>query len=145
MQLPDGWEHLGADRHVAVVQPRCHVVCTCGYSGKTYNIPEATVVAQLAKNMREETDRIAKQVLRDYSNTFTIATSKKENDMNVTANAIPTVGGYRAAVVRPGRLETFDGAGAEVLWESIKVYKTIEKAKAAAERRIADGLKAVFG
>lgn len=127
-------------------------------------------LAGLAKIMREETDRVEERFVGPLTYNFTNTTvpvysmtsmsgayipantttdtfihAKKENDMNVNANAIPTVGGYRAVVVRQGRVETFDGVGGEVLWESAKVYKNVDKAKAAAERRIAEGLKAVFG
>ena len=128
--------------------------------------PEATAVAALQRDYAAAVEEQARKILKSPIDPFTYNSTtttvpvyfenttstpkfakikKMENDMNVTANAIPTVGGHRAAVVRQGRVETFDGVGDEVLWESAKVYKTYDKAKAAAERRIADGLKAVFG
>lgn len=157
-QLPDGWDA---------------VICSCGYSGMTYNAPQNDV-STLAKHMREETDRIAKQVLyRDYakrveqsfakpltynqtnttvpvyytntSSTLKFKPKQKENDMNVTANSTPTVGGFRAVIIG-GTLDNLAMVSTNrVIWESTKVYKTHEKATAAAQRRIAEGLQAVFG
>lgn len=159
LSLPDGWDRAA---------------CSCGYTGQTYNDPGESVAAALQRDYAAALRRGAERILKpsihpltynqtnttipvysmtSMSNAYIPANTtidtfihvKKESDMNVRATALPTIGGYRGIVYQ----RTTNGPGIDlediVIWESVRVYKDKAKAERAAQRRIDEGVKAVFG